>query len=50
MVFITNGQVQLAALASNAAVLFDFNKIELNFTIPDNVGRAPVKLTNKALA
>ncbi|OKH34614.1 hypothetical protein NIES2101_38750 [Calothrix sp. HK-06] len=47
-VFSNSGQVQLAALFSNTAILFDLNGTDFNFTIPNNVERAPVTLTNKA--
>ncbi|MBE8990826.1 filamentous hemagglutinin N-terminal domain-containing protein [Nostoc sp. LEGE 12450] len=44
--FASNGQVKLGAVGGNTTVGLNVNGSSLGFNLPENVGRAPINLTN----
>ncbi|MDZ7959795.1 MAG: filamentous hemagglutinin N-terminal domain-containing protein [Aulosira sp. DedQUE10] len=48
LLFASNGQVKLGAVGDNTTVGLDVNGSSLGFNFPENVGRAPINLTNSS--
>ncbi len=48
--FTQNGQVKLGAVGADTTVALNVNGSSLGFKLPENVGRAPINLTNGRIA